>query len=141
MRIYVAGRVGNIQQVRALQLLFTQRGHEITYDWTGPEGETRRDWSGHREEACEIAQREVDGVASADAVALVGYGCEEQNKGGLGCFIEVGMALAAGKPVAVWGPARESVFWYLPNVYRHVNGLDVVERLEIVTGQIDIHTA
>lgn len=117
MRVYVAGRVAWIDDVRHAQALAVAAGHEITFDWTGAEGETRHDWTSAVALARHIGEREKGAVLTADAVILIGQGCEEGG-GGLGCFIEVGMALAADVDVFVVGPCRESVFWYQPNVVR-----------------------
>lgn len=117
MKIYVAGRVKQMRRVRAVQQTFKRYGHVVTFDWTGPEGEQKPDWSHDPEWACTLSKRERRGVLDADGVVLVGHGCEEGG-GGLGCFVEVGMAMAYGRPVVVYGPCRESVFWYLPRVTR-----------------------
>jgi hypothetical protein len=118
MRIYVAGRTKNIEEVNLIQSAAIDHGHEITHDWTDVEGEgkgeIRSDWSSNPERARQVATLDFLGVTQAQGVILCGYGCDEENKGGLGCFIEVGIALASGVPVIVLGPARESVFWYSP---------------------------
>lgn len=113
MRIYVAGRTSEIEKVQMVQERLKAHGHDITFDWTSEEeGEVRADWSAYPGRAAEISGLERRAIEAADAVVLVGYGCDEQSRGGLGCFIEVGMALALETPVVIWGPARESVFWY-----------------------------
>lgn len=43
MKVYVAGRTSQRARVRHMQWLLTERGHEITFDWTGAEGEIRPD--------------------------------------------------------------------------------------------------
>lgn len=129
MRVYIAGRTSQADAVNRVQELFVQAGHSITHDWTGPEGGIKPDWSHNREEAREVAIKDRDGVAKADAVILCGWGCEEGG-GGLGCFIEVGIAFALWIPVIILGPCRESVFWYLPNVIHIKNDADVVKAME-----------
>jgi hypothetical protein len=118
MRVYVAGRRSDKSLVRGVQEILIAAGHEITFDWTGPNGERRDDWSDVPDRARELSTRERHAVRSADMLVLVG----SEPHGGLGCFIETGMALALGIPVLVVGLVRESVFWYLP----------IVERLESI---------
>lgn len=118
MKIYVAGRLGNIDEVHTLQEAAMERGHSITHDWTNPEaGEIRNDWSDDPKKARQVATLDFLGVTQAGGVLVCGYGCDE-GEGGLGMFIEVGLALASGVPVVIVGPMRESVFWYAPFVAR-----------------------
>lgn len=43
MRVYVAGRTTDIERVRSVIAAVEKAGHEITFDWTGSEGEIRTD--------------------------------------------------------------------------------------------------
>lgn len=128
MKVYVAGRVKQIPRVQVVRDWLREEGHSITFDWTGPEGEQRSDWSKAPDVARGLADRERRAVLAADVVVLVGWGCAE-GEGGLGCFIEVGVALALGIPVVIVGPCRESVFWYLPAVQRVDNLAELKEAL------------
>lgn len=118
MKLYIAGRTKNIKEVNIIQSVVLEHGHGITHDWTDVDGEgkgeIRSDWSTDPKRARQVATLDFLGVVNADGVILCGYGCDEENKGGLGCFIEVGIALSSGVPIIVLGPARESVFWYSP---------------------------
>jgi len=114
MRVYIASKGPDIDLCRGVQAMVLAAGHEITFDWTGPDGEFRDDWSEHPERARALSTRERDAVRSANVLVL----CTTEPTGGLGCWIETGMALALNIPVIVLGPARESVFWYLPQVER-----------------------
>lgn len=124
MRVYVAGRVKDIPAVQRAQAIVRGFGHEITFDWTGDNGEVRDDWSGAPERAREISSMERDAVRDADALVLVWH-----EHGGLGALIETGMALAQGKRIIVYGEPRESVFWYAPGVERAPNVLALGEAL------------
>lgn len=115
MRLYVAGSTKAIPDVRAVIEICRYGGHEITFDWTGEEGEIRSDWSANGERAAELATLERDAVNTADALVLV---APPEGVPGLGCWTEVGMALGRGIPVLLVGTPRESVFWYLPHVRR-----------------------
>lgn len=118
MRAYVAGRTGDIERVRRVQAICEDAGCAITFDWTGPEGEIRKDWTGYAARAGELAQRERDAVRTANVLVL----CGPDPHGGLGCFIEAGMALAYEVSIVIVGPVRESVFWYAPGVVRCEEG-------------------
>lgn len=146
MRIYVAGRTKNIDEVHLIQSVVLDQGHEITHDWTDVEGEgkgeIRDSWSDDPTRARQVATLDFLGVANADGVILCGYGCDEENKGGLGCFIEVGIALASGVPVAVLGPARESVFWYSPFTLKIFKDEPLEEQSDAAyEGRIQLETA
>ena len=125
MKIYVAGRTQEIERVRAVQKICIDAGHEITFDWTGPEGDIRTDWSMEAERARELSRRERRAVFVADVLVL----CGPEPHGGLGCFIETGMAIGMRKPVIVIEPVRESVFWYLPGVKRIFGYSNLIEPL------------
>jgi nucleoside 2-deoxyribosyltransferase len=129
MRIYVAGRTSHIEIVNEMQELCRADGHTITHDWTGPEGGIESDWSGEPERAYECARKDFNGVTSADAVIVCGYGCGEGG-GGLGTFIEIGIAIHARLPVIIIGPMRESVFWYLDNVIRYSGTNEISEEIK-----------
>lgn len=123
MKIYVAGRTKNIEEVNTIQAELTRRGHSITHDWTGPEGGISGDWSDSPELAKKVAIKDFLGVTNADGVIMCGYGCQEGG-GGLGAFIEAGIALASNIPIVIVGPMRESVFWYAPIVARVAQDTD-----------------
>jgi hypothetical protein len=114
MRVYVAGRTADQERVRRVQGLCREAGHTITFDWTGPDGDIRSDWRSEAERAAELSKRELEAVATADVLVL----CGPDPHGGLGCYIETGMAMAMGLSIVIIEPVRESVFWYLPGVVR-----------------------
>lgn len=121
MQVYVAGRTKNIDEVHVIQEVLLDHGHSITHDWTDVEGEgkgeIRDDWSEDPKRARQVATLDFLGVTKARGVIVCGYGCDE-GEGGLGMFIEVGLAMASGIPIVIVGPMRESVFWYAPYVSR-----------------------
>lgn len=119
LRVYVAGRTEDVERVRRVQQIVFDVGGEVTFDWTGPEGDIRKDWRGSSDRARELAQRERRAVLDANVLVL----CGPDPHGGLGCFIETGMAMARGGiDIFVIEPVRESVFWYLPGVVRCSEG-------------------
>jgi hypothetical protein len=132
----VAGPYQWVDQVRQVQALAVTAGHEISFDWTGDEGEIRSNWESATSAAREIGNIEKEAVLTSDAVILVGNG-DDHGKG-LGCFIEVGMALAADIDVFIIGGCRDSVFWYQPNVVRVRTAEEAVAALTDGTGHGDI---
>lgn len=127
LRVYVAGRTGDLDRVNRVQEICRDAGCVISFDWTGPEGDIRTDWRREVPRASELAKRELDAVATSDALVI----CGPDPHGGLGCFIETGMAMAYGLPIFVIEPVRESVFWYLPRVVKCQEGYlkEVLEAL------------
>lgn len=111
--VYVAGSTKDTDRVMAMQSDLIYAGCRITFDWTGPEGAIRGDWSKETDTAHRISNRERDAVKEAEAVVVL------PPDRGLGCWIEVGMALAHHTPVYVLESDRESVFWYIGEVRKH----------------------
>ena len=116
MRVYVAGSTRDVERVKGVQDAVRAFGHEITFDWTGAEGEIRTDgsWDTVPETGARIAQREIEAAGNADLTVLL----FPPSGGGLGCWIEMGATLARGGEVWVLEPGRDSVFWQHPNVRR-----------------------
>lgn len=129
MNVYVAGRTKNLDEVHAIQEVVMERGHAISHDWTDPDiGEVRDTWTDDPTRARQVATLDFLASTTSDGIILCGYGCEEGG-GGLGCFIEAGLAMASGVPMIVLGPIRESVFWYAPFVLK-VNYAESEEVME-----------
>ena len=116
MRIYVAGSTRDVERVKGVQDAVRAFGHEITFDWTGAEGQIRTDgsWDIASEAGAQIAQREIAACVRADLTILL----FPPQGGGLGCWIEMGATLAYGGEVWVVEPGRDSVFWQHPSVRR-----------------------
>lgn len=119
MKIYVASKFGNKEEVRRVQALLRAAGHEVTYDWTG---DAAPEIAGACNEfmipidediARELARRDERGVAGADALIFIAT-----KEGGRGCYTEMGIAIALRIPVIVLGPHVNSIFMYASNVVR-----------------------
>lgn len=82
MKIYIASRLTNIDNVRLLRDELIKREHEITYDWTehGSLQHSPEQWK-------EVATKELQGVLDADVVIVI-------MPGGRGTHVELGAALA-----------------------------------------------
>lgn len=126
-RVYVAGSTRDVERANAVQDIARAFGCEITFDWTGAEGEIRTDgsWDTVPERGAAIAAREISACQAADLIILL----FPPTGGGLGCWIEMGAGLATGAEVWVVGPQRDSVFWQHPQVTRLDDVGDVAVRL------------
>lgn len=124
---YVAGSTRDRERVNAVQNIARAFGYQITFDWTGPDGEIRTDgsWDSVPERGAQIASREIQACKDADLIILL----FPPNGGGLGCWIEMGAGLASGAEIWVVGQQRDSVFWQHPQVTRLDDVGDVAVRL------------
>lgn len=112
-KAYVAGRTSNIEGVRVAQQVCRDLNMQITFDWTGSDGEIRSDWKSDPDRARALAEKERHAAITADVLVLL-----HSDGRGLGKILECGMALAYGVPCILVGEFRECVFWYLDDVTR-----------------------
>ena len=99
-RFYVASRFEDFRRARAAIAALTERGHEVTYDWTlmadqYPVGGREAPRQVNREQA----GRDLNGVREADFVLVL-----TAETGGCGMWIEMGAALALEIPLVLAGP-------------------------------------
>lgn len=124
MKIYVASGLANIERAAWLNTQLRGQGHDITYDWTihGPAGHLGAAGLGR------IAEKEAQGVLAADLlIALL--------PGARGTHVEIGMALAAGRPVIIWDETRQAftdmpttcAFYFHPRVLRVQGPVDMAQ--------------
>ena len=119
MRIYVATKWEEATRAQAVMALLRDRGHVITYDWTVQE-----------QESAQQAIADCEGVVSADLVILL---LENPLLPYRGTWVELGIALAAQKPVLVFAPkSLPCLFLQHPLVRRVLTRealLDAVSRI------------
>ena len=94
MKIYVAGKWTSRDKARARMRILENLGHEITHDWTQ---------SAEDPNYPELAITDVNAVKSCDVLWLI------LEKGMEGAWVEVGIAIGAGKPVYVEFSGEESL--------------------------------
>lgn len=117
---YIAGRLSAVPEVQKIRDLVRDHGHHVTFDWTvteeeGGEGEMRSSWKDAPERARQLSLAERKGVELADFLILH----LSARTGGVGCWVEYGMAAAMHKPLWIMQNElypRDSVFFYLPEV-------------------------
>lgn len=133
MKVYVAGKAGREGAALARNAMYALEaaGHEITLDWTMFASQRELSPPQRRN----VASQMIHAVNQADALVLARIqGRKEHGIGGhpegepLGAYIELGMALAWGKPVVVL--PRASIFWTLDNVHQVENADEAVKKLE-----------
>lgn len=88
MKYYIASKLENHAAHNRLRDVLAELGHQITYDWT-PHGPV---YGSGLDRVREVAELETKGVLDADFVVVLW-------PGGRGTHVELGMALAADKPV------------------------------------------
>lgn len=116
MKYYIATRLESAARAKRLEHALMAGGHLLTYDWTvhgsvQDEGPVR---------IREAALAEARGVMTADVVVVL-------LPGGRGTHVELGMAIAAGKPVILYAEddlhfedaaGRTCAFYHHPLVQR-----------------------
>jgi nucleoside 2-deoxyribosyltransferase len=126
-RFYLATQKDRSAEADALSAALKLHGWERTLAWTDQDGGPERHGA--------IALAEIAGVSEADVLIVL-------LPGGYGTHVEIGAALALGKPVILYAPDQRTletpypcVFHYHPGVKRLVSDtLDVSELLAHMPG-------
>lgn len=108
MKVYVASKLANAEQVKSFHSLLRQAGFEVTYDWTTHGYIDNSDVDLKKG----IAQSEMNGVIAADFVVVL-------LPGGFGTHIEIGIALALDIPIVLIGLDRTQPtpsFYFLDSI-------------------------
>jgi nucleoside 2-deoxyribosyltransferase len=108
-RFFVSARKDRNAEADALSAELKKRGWQRTYEWNALDDETP-------EELAKFAIAELDGVSKADVLIVL-------LPGGFGTHVEIGAALALGKPVILHSPDQKTLetpyrcpFHYHPKV-------------------------
>ncbi len=94
-RFYISSQKDRSAQANALAKELKVHGWERTYTWTAHDGEGP---DGH----AKVALLELEGVQKADVVIVL-------LPGGFGTHVEIGAALALGKPVILHSPDQATL--------------------------------
>lgn len=118
--VYVAGRVSEAPRVQQVQRMVEQHGHVITFDWTRAKMPALfRGWHHNPGFAQQLAREMLAAASRCQICILVdprtsGHPIAGRAaRGGLGCYVEAGAALASGADLWILEPQRDSIFWYL----------------------------
>ncbi len=120
MKIYVAGKWEERNICKGVMAALEDSGCKITHDWTA---------SDEKENLAQSALDDINGVKNADVLVFIAIEGHHYR----GSFVEMGAALALGKPVIVVGAATDvetCIFINHPLVTR-VDGLgDIIPCLK-----------
>lgn len=125
MKLYVASKFTNKQEVRSLMTLLEADGHTITHDWTdddakGLEGEELETYLALNAVAC------IKGILDAQAFILLA------RPNMAGAFTELGLAMGIGRSVLILDAFKsgnqENIFYNMPNngLFQHVPNLQTL---------------
>jgi len=113
-RFYISSQKDRSAQANALAEKLKARGWERTYTWTAHDGEGA-------DGLAKVALLELEGVQKADVLIVL-------LPGGFGTHVEIGAALALGKPVILHSPDQGTlerpyrcVFHHHPSVKRLIS--------------------
>lgn len=95
MKIFVSGRIDDIENVRKVQANFKKAGHTITHDWTKNETGDKllggaKDKLADPKETAKRAALDINGVINSDVYVI----CTNNKSVGKGMYVELGAALA-----------------------------------------------
>ena len=108
-RFYLSTRRDRSAKVAPLLEALKAKGWERTFDWADREASSESEYG-------DLAVAEITGIREADVVIVI-------LPGGRGTHVEIGVALAMGKPVILHAPNRKTLespypcaFHYHPRV-------------------------
>jgi len=124
MKFYIASSFRNVDSVRNVTEKLKNKGHVLTYDWTGGNGEKSLN------DLREIGMKERNAVIEADIVIVL-------LPAGRGSHIEFGIALGQDKKIYLYSPDEDALdvektttFYHLPEVQLVIGTLDeLIERI------------
>jgi len=111
-RFYLATRKDRSEQAASLLEALKARGWERTFVWTAQD-ETTTDGYG------EVALKELAGVREADVLIVL-------LPGGYGTHVEIGAALALGKPVILHAPDHKTLETPYPCIFHYHPGVKIL---------------
>jgi nucleoside 2-deoxyribosyltransferase len=121
-RFYLSTRKDRSAQAAALLESLAAKGWERTLDWTNLNEVSSDGYA-------DAALAEMAAVGQADVLVVL-------LPGGFGTHVEIGAALALGKPVILWAPDRETldtpypcIFHYHPRVRLLVSAVPNVDQI------------
>lgn len=126
-KIYVSGRVRDMDQASSINGLLKEQGHTVTYDWT--EAFTTKPFLDHLEANRIAAENMRKGAMEANVFILI------WDPNLLGALQELGMFLATSTPenpkmaYIVGNKDRESLFDTLPEVKLRKHFAEVLDEL------------
>lgn len=118
-RFYIATRKDREAQANAISDALKGHGWQRTYVWTAQDGPDEARYSA-------IAKQELDAIRDAEVLIVL-------LPGGYGTHVEIGAALALGKPVILHAPNQKTLGTPYPCVFHYHPGIKLLvsETLDI----------
>jgi nucleoside 2-deoxyribosyltransferase len=108
-RFYLSTQKDHNAELAPLLEALRNKGWERTFDWAGRKASSESEYA-------DLAMAEIAGIRDADVVIVI-------LPGGRGTHVEIGVALALGKPIILHAPNRKTLetpypcaFHYHPTV-------------------------
>jgi len=118
-RFFVSSRKDRNAEADALSAELTKHGWERTYAWKALDSETPEDLA-------KFAVAELEGVRNADFLIVL-------LPGGFGTHVEIGAALALGKPIILHSPDQKTLKEPYPCPFHYHPGVKL-----LISGTLDI---
>ena len=118
MKVYIAARYSQKEEMKQVAALLRDKKIEVTSSWLlepHPSGTTMDQVS--EEDLCGYAQRDLEDIEAGDAVVLFTVDPLIPTVRG-GRHVETGYCICLKKPLYIVGP-RENIFHYLPQVKQY----------------------
>jgi hypothetical protein len=122
VKVYLAAKFGQKNEMRTVRDFLTNEGHEVTSRWIDVEHQEDASHTVTDAHRIEYAKMDVDDVLAADALIAFSGLRSEPSIGG-GRHVEFGIALQAGKDIIVVGPKGEHIFHWCQDII-HVKDVD-----------------
>jgi hypothetical protein len=120
MKFLVSGTGGADDVTKTVMKALKDVGHEITFDWTTIEH--LRPYDKNAAASREAAISEACGVKNADVLIVIAH------DGGVGMYVELGIAIGAGIPVrVVTNVESRTMFFHHPLVKKVISIDEVIE--------------
>lgn len=120
MKIYIAARFTSKEIAKIVREALTALGHEVTSTWLDGDEPTTR----------ETAEKDFRDIDRADALLFLSMNVD----GAKGAYVEVGYALAKGKPVLVY----PSIAPVISCVFMHHAGVQELSVLRKITDVVNV---
>jgi nucleoside 2-deoxyribosyltransferase len=124
-KFYLATRKDRADQAEKLLESLKSRGWERTFTWTGED-------KARAEEYSEVAVAEIAGIREADILIVL-------LPGGYGTHVEIGAALALGKPVILHAPDEKTLNTPYPCVFHYHPGVRLLISEVVDVGALLAH--
>ena len=115
MKLYLAAKFGQKNEMRSVRDFLVNDGHEVTSRWIDVEHEEDASHTVTDAMRIEYAAMDVADVLAADVLVAFSAPRSEPAIGG-GRHVEFGIALQAGKDIIVVGPKGEHIFHWCQDV-------------------------